>query len=260
MGRNSEIEWTHHTFNPWWGCQRVSAGCRNCYAEAFDRRFGPSHWGPSAERKVMGEAYWYQPLRWNRAAELAGQRSRVFCASMADVFERRSDLEFRRERLWRLISETPALDWLLLTKRPENIEDMLPVLWLESPQPNVWLGTSVEDQRTADERMPSLLGVMRPPVVRFLSMEPLLGPVTLPSSASQIDLVIVGGESGRLARPMHPDWVRSIRDQTQKLGCRFFFKQWGEFDGAGSKVGKKAAGRILDGRTWDEMPEAIDAD
>ena len=124
MGKNSKIEWTHHTFNPWWGCTRVSAACVHCYAETWSKRLGKKLWGPKAPRRFLSDAYWMEPIKWNREAKQQGHRARVFCASMADVFEARSDLNASRERLWKLIEETPQLDWLLLTKRPEtDIED-----------------------------------------------------------------------------------------------------------------------------------------
>jgi protein gp37 len=172
MSANTGIAWTDHTFNPWWGCQRVSPGCEHCYAETFDHRLGGKHWGPQAERRFFGDAHWNEPRKWNKAAREAGVRKRVFCASMADVFEARDDLNGERLRLWQLIEETPWLDWQLLTKRPENVAKILTARWLENPRPNVWIGTTVEDQKRADERVPELLKV--PAAVRFLSVEPLL--------------------------------------------------------------------------------------
>lgn len=177
MTQNSKIEWTHHTFNPWWGCTRVSPGCEHCYAETFAKRTGLG-WGPRAPRRFFGEKHWSEPLRWNAAAVRAGERRRVFCASMADVFEDRPDipeLAAWRTRLWWLIDETPALDWLLLTKRPENWSRMVPPGWLESPRPNVWAMTTAEDQERADQRIPELLKI--PAAVRGVSYEPALGAV-----------------------------------------------------------------------------------
>lgn len=256
MGRDSKIEWTHHTFNPWWGCTKVSAGCEHCYAETLATRFGVA-WGPKGVRRIASEATWREPLRWNRAASAAGERHRVFCASMADVFEDRHELIVPRTRLFGLIEATPSLDWLLLTKRPEETERRLAArysdgsVWFGVPA-NIWLGASTENQKTLDERLPALLAA--PFGVKFLSCEPLLGPITLPTYTDPPDWVIVGGESGPGARPMHPDWVRSIRDQCLDMGVSFFFKQWGEHNADGHKVGKRAAGRLLDGRTWDEVP------
>lgn len=261
MGETTAISWTHHTFNPWWGCTKVSEACRNCYAERDANRFAPGLWGPEAPRKPASEATWREPLRWDRAAAKAGERRRVFCASMADVFEDRRDLDEPRARLWGLIEATPNLDWLLLTKRPEAVVRLAPGRWVEGsasfPQ-NVWLGTTAENQAAADERIPHLLRV--PARVRFLSCEPLLGYVDLGRAFSKADehgelssprtnrdgsmavsWVIAGGESGAAARPMHPTWVRSLRDQCAEAGVPFHFKQWGEWaprgaDGFGGDV------------------------
>ena len=291
MGEFSKIEWCTHTFNPWIGCAKVSDGCKFCYAETLmDTRYGRVEWGVNGTRVRTSDANWRKPLAWNRAAEKAGRRVRVFCASLADVFEDRPELVAWRQDLYDLIEATPHLDWLLLTKRPENVMglDSVPVF---AALDNVWIGTSVEDQAAADERIPHLLWI--PARVRFLSMEPLLGPVDigrfLGESYSAI-WVIVGGESGPKARPMHPAWVRSIRDQCVEAGVPFLFKQWGEYvptatlgheprcyvnaldgcvadedtaiaDGGSwtgmDRVGKHAAGRMLDGREWNEFPAGI---
>lgn len=287
MSQNSKIEWTDHTFNPWWGCVKVSDGCRECYAETFAKRVGQKVWGPAATtpRRFFADKHWAEPLRWNADAEKAGVRARVFCASMADVFEDHPEVGPHRERLFSLIEQTPWLDWLLLTKRPQNVVSMARESWAAGFPSNVWMGTSTEHQAAADERIPYLLAI--PAAVRFLSAEPLLGPINLerhphgaqpdPQSgvypawySQQIDWVIAGGESGPKARPMHPDWARELRDQCTSAGVAFFFKQWGEFchptqmpddcEGSGSfiddllRVGKHNAGRLLDGRTWDEFP------
>lgn len=378
MGENSSIEWTDHTFNPWRGCTKVAAGCANCYAEKSSKR-NPATlgiWGDLGTRVIASEAMWKQPIKWNEQANLLPKqivkpgsvpveymtvpRPRVFCASLADVFEDwggvvsdsrnllghvyNSDeqwgfgpkhvgesfgkplnvvplqLDHVRARLFRLIDNTQNLDWLLLTKRPENIRDM----WLEpinphtfgSPEqvlrkavieryrfhaqvhdreilrfvrPNVWLGTSIACRKDLCN-IRNLKMCRDLATVLFLSIEPLiedLGKLDLDG----IDWVIVGGESGSNARPMHPSWVRSIRDQCQAAKVPFFFKQWGEWlphrvpnesdvldarrevilsatghltsglMGYGispwvmQRVGKKAAGRLLDGREWNELPE-----
>jgi protein gp37 len=263
--QNSSIEWTDHTFNPWWGCQRVSPGCEHCYAETLAHRYNFKVWGPAKTtgRREMSANYWKQPIKWNDAARKAGKQARVFCASMADVFEDHPQLEWPRTNLWGLIETTPHLDWLLLTKRPQNILRMLPSLWSGRTPDNVWLGTSCEDQQRADERIPHLLSV--PARVRFLSCEPLLGEISLPISrmGSDIHWVIAGGESGAGARPMHPDWARWLRTQCQETGTAFHFKQWGAWvlrdnmRGPGRvfvNVGKHAAGRLLDDREWNELP------
>lgn len=157
----------------------MSPACNHCYAETFSKRLGKDLWGKTSDRRFFGDKHWNGPLRWNRAAEAAGVPARVFCASMADVFEARPDLDEQRARLWRLIGETPWLRWQLLTKRPENVPAMVPEEWLtRATWPwHVWVGTTVEDQQRADERIPHLLAV--PAAVRFLSCEPLLGPVDL---------------------------------------------------------------------------------
>ncbi len=223
MGKDSSIQWCHHTFNPWWGCVRVSPGCENCYAEAFDKRVGRKDWGVQAPRRFFGDKHWAEPLKWDRAAAAAGERHRVFCASMADVFEDRRDLDEQRDRLWKLIEATPHLDWLLLTKRPENMPRMVP--WrLGEPWPNVWVGTTVEDRKRASERVGHLRAV--PAVVRFLSCEPLiedLGNIDL----TGIHWVIVGGESGPGARPFDFRWARDIETQCKLAGAAFFMKQAG---------------------------------
>lgn len=310
MVENSKIEWTDHTFNPWIGCTKISDGCKHCYAETLmDHRYKKVEWGPEGTRVRTSAANWKKPSQWNKQAAAEGRRYKVFCASLADVFEDRPELVEWRRDLVVMMEKTPNLDWLLLTKRPENVSRMIteaitinPSAWWMAMR-NVWIGTSVENQETADKRIPELLKV--PAKVRFLSMEPLLGPVNLPMIESYlqpdgfgmngpfvphgigyaddpdnlIDWVIVGGESGPNARPMHPDWARSIRDQCVAAGVAFHFKQWGEwrpFDPKADmelhmqstpaelarwhietdtmRVGKRAAGRLLDGRTWDEFP------
>lgn len=285
MGENSSIQWTTHTFNPWIGCQRVSPGCTNCYAEALDKRWGGAlvdgvktlRWGPKAPRVRTSPANWRKPLTWNKAAEKAGERHRVFCSSLADVFEDRPELVSWRLELLDLIRRTPHLDWLLLTKRPQDIRRLLEEscasqhgghadyetattdwvdAWLVGETPsNVWLGTTVEDQQRANERIPHLLSV--PAVVRFLSCEPLIERVTLPRlclcgcgkteaealaepsplNREQreadmrvglgIDWVIIGGESGHGARPFMIDWARDLVRQCRSAGAAPFVKQLG---------------------------------
>lgn len=230
MGVATAIAWTDHTFNPWWGCERVSPGCQHCYAEAFAKRTGNVVWGKSADRRRFGDKHWAEPLKWNKAAEAAGRQARVFCASMADVFEYRPDHHDDRQRLWELIEATPHLVWQLLTKRPENVRNMVPVPWLLGnpgwPQ-NVWIGTTVEDQQRADERIPFLIEI--PAKIRFLSCEPLLGRLDIHGALSTagIDWVICGGESGPGHRPLDLEAARSLRDQCRLWGVSFFFKQVG---------------------------------
>ena len=306
MANDTSIEWCDMTWNPWIGCTRVSPGCQHCYAETMmDKRYGKVKWGPQGTRVRTSADYWKQPLKWNREAAAEGIRRRVFCASLADVFESKpdqsGDLREWRFDLWNLIEATPHLDWLLLTKRPENVNDIAPYTYGGDWPRNIWIGTSVENQEYADKRIPELLTI--PAAVRFLSVEPLLGPVDLSQwlwadmpgkpRLNRIHWIIVGGESGHGARPMHPDWVRAIRDQCREAGVPFFFKQWGEwavttpvwtaphpgltgpwttsyksdkqsyFIGDGidtrhmkmEKVGKRRAGRLLDGREWNEFPK-----
>lgn len=273
---NSRIEWTDHTFNPWIGCAKVSAGCKNCYAETLmDTRYGRVEWGVNGTRSRTGPDNWRKPIQWNKQAEKEGRRFRVFCASLADVFEDRPELVEWRADLFKLIDATPHLDWLLLTKRPENIERMWRELngrgWLDDPRQNVWLGTSVENQAAADERIPALLRAAHLARFTFLSMEPLLGPVDLWGARYEkpnggisgavshtwkpsVDWVIVGGESGQGARAMAPEFPRRLRDECGAASVPFLFKQWGEYDAEGRKVGKHAAGRLLDGVEHNGFP------
>lgn len=327
MAENSAIEWTHHTFNPWSGCSKVSEGCKNCYAEVnYSVKMRGVKWGPQGNRVVKAESGWKEPLKWDNNAwycpacksacfELSGtcrgcankcrrpvaaERPRVFCASLADVFEdwqgpmldssgikiwkrwdhtdtksseerpgpRWSPLTMQdvRHRLFRLIQETPNLDWLILTKRPDRMAEFVRLSTdslagvcagghFPTDFPNVWLGTTVENQAAADERIPILLDTQA--AVRFLSCEPLLGPVDLekvthtvspgyfgdpfhayhrPGTPQQIaalptyptiDWVIVGGESGHGARPCDLAWIRSIVEQCKAAGVACFVKQLG---------------------------------
>lgn len=261
MSENSKIEWTDHTFNPWEGCQKVGPGCDHCYAETRNARYAGGtaiNWGPGAPRRRTSQANWRKPLQWNRDGSFYakhGRRQRVFCASLADVFDNAVDLLWRRD-LFRLIADTPNLDWLLLTKRIGNVPTMLRHIGVERLPDNVWLGATIVNQAEADRDVPKLLSV--PASVRFLSMEPLLGPVDLTrlphgdesdldalrghvvytsqhfavrpeQLGKSISWVIVGGESGPDARPMHPVWARDIRDQCEEAGVPFLFKQWGEW-------------------------------
>ncbi|KVN30746.1 hypothetical protein WJ63_08190 [Burkholderia pyrrocinia] len=353
MSENTTIEWCDHTFNPWEGCQKVGPGCDHCYAETRNARFAGGtavNWGPGAPRRRTSPANWRKPLQWNRDGTfyaIHGRRQRVFCASLADVFDNAVDPAWRRD-LFALIASTPNLDWLLLTKRIGNVPAMLQHIGVDRLPDNVWLGATIVNQAEANRDIPKLLAV--PARVRFLSMEPLLGPVDLwnvavPKEHDQLrrpwdyegykfnallehdedrfhqapavlDWVIAGGESGPGARPMHPDWARSLRDQCAAASVPFLFKQWGEWhtdafllstgvpvfrqfgsfqqwvnkastwvnggiclDRHGNelrnggdfmrardtnafpvtimhRVGKRAAGRLLDGRTHDEFPEA----
>ena len=333
MAETTEIAWCDSTFNPWMGCTRVSPACDNCYAAVSTpaRTMGVP-WGAGQPRRRTSPANWSMPLRWERehAAFFAehSRRRRVFCASLADVFDNEVDPAWRADLL-RLIADTPNLDWLLLTKRIGNagrmIADTLRTMQADPlartphwPWPNVWLGATICNQVEADRDIPKLLAV--PAEVRFLSIEPLLGAIdvrrwmgiAVGGSTHQlmgedfyrcdltgaplegIDWVIAGGESGHGARPMHPDWARSLRDQCAGADAPFLFKQWGnwvvdeiarsparsampgvdpkrrwlEVDGstyarstlertkayAMVNVGKRQAGRLLDGRTHGAFP------
>lgn len=319
MAENTKIEWADHTFNPWIGCTQISPGCDYCYAKSWDQRYAVSgharRWGAGVTRTHTSASTWAQPIKWNKQAQAAGIRYRVFCASLADVFDNEVPVQWRIE-LVRLIMSTPHLDWLLLTKRIGNAADMLETAfrghtaqregWRDNVPPNVWIGATIVNQDEADRDIPKLLAV--PAARRFLSMEPLLGPVDLTSinrnggtglmrpldgRFNRLDWVIVGGESGPNARPMHPDWARDLRDQCQAAGVPFLFKQWGEWTPGENverqrgvipiaslwdnswqisnldlyhdhghiddqpdlyRVGKKAAGRHLDGEVWDGVP------
>jgi protein gp37 len=268
MAENSRIEWTDHTFNPWWGCIKVSPACEHCYAETWSKRLGKDVWGNQADRRFLSDSNWKQPLKWNAEAKASGQRARVFCASMADVFEDRRDLDGERLRLFSLIQATPALDWLLLTKRTGRIQTLAP--WADTWPNNVWVGTTVEDQRRADERLPLLAAI--PAVVRFISAEPLLGPIDLEPWLGSLDWVILGGESGARSRPSDPRWFTDVVKQCQAAGVAVHFKQWGDWAPSDAfphisarntqivgnskmiRIGKKHAGRTLGGRTWDDLP------
>ena len=322
MAENTKIEWCDSTFNPWVGCTKVGPGCDHCYAEGWAKRSGIVQWGPGAERRRTSAANWRKPLQWNAkpffecvacgwrgerflvhfdgdqcphcctVGDIKPARRRVFCASLADVFDNEVPVEWRAD-LFDLIERTPHLDWLLVTKRIGNAKAMMAdalhlnpdalsngQIW---PLPNVWLGITVVNQEEADRDIPKLL--QTPAAVRFLSMEPLLGPVDLRQAhitkvrlpawpnPTRVDWIIVGGESGPKARPMHPQWARDIRDQCEEAGVPMLFKQWGEWSpspqgGTASmlvhdfhdgervfKVGKKAAGRLLDGREHNGFPQ-----
>lgn len=253
MSENSKIEWCDHTFNPWLGCTKVSPGCDHCYAEQLmDMRMHRARWGAGQPRVRTSATNWREPVKWDaRHAEFFvanGRRQRVFCASLADVFDNEIDPAWRRG-LFYLIVDTPNLDWLLLTKRIGNVQQMVQAATLCDFLPsNVWLGATIVNQEEADRDIPKLLAV--PARVRFLSMEPLLGPVDISRHLDYcekldkhgisrraggqhikcdkhcgISWVIAGGESGTGARLMHPDWARSLRDQCSAAGVPFFMKQ-----------------------------------
>jgi len=241
MAENSKIQWTHHTFNPWRGCARVSPGCVHCYAETLSKRNPKTlgTWGVDGTRVVASPSMWQQPVKWNTAAKQAGERHRVFCASLADVGEDRPDLVEPRKRLADLIFRTPNLDWLLLTKRPENMAGFFPADILE----RCWVGVTAENQEYADARIPVLLRT--PAAVRFVSYEPAIGPVDFerggwsflralhPPPGNKcgwprgIDWLIVGGESGGGARAFDLRWATDAVRQCAENGVACFVKQLG---------------------------------
>lgn len=320
MADRTSIEWTDASWNPIRGCSLVSAGCANCYAMKQAHRFGGvgqpydalTELGPQGTRwtgqvRLVPELL-DQPLRWRKPR-------RIFVCSMSDLFHENVPDDFI-DRVFAVMALAPQHTFQVLTKRPARMgryfcQDRMGVIdravefvadrrgdvagrvVLENleaggwPLPNVWLGVSVEDQKTADERIPLLLQI--PAAVRWISAEPVLEPIDLSQfiplnryssyraargamlNMPGLDWVVIGGESGPGARPMHPDWARSIRDQCVAAGVPFFFKQWGDLvarrdhdpkrlmdrfavDRFFKRVGKKAAGRVLDDRTWDEFP------
>lgn len=275
MGENTDIAWAHHTHSPWEGCTKVSPACDNCYAEVRNQRFYKgAHWGPHADRRRMSDATLRKPYKWNREAEALGERYRVF-PSLCDPFDNhKSILPEWRDEHWQMIRDTPHLDHLLLTKRPQNIQKYLPEDWGDG-YPNVWLGTTVENQEEADRRIPHLLSV--PALVHFLSCEPIVdrislldvraGPVrmnslrgthwnskgeTVATEQRSIGWVVAGGESGPNYRPGKIAWFRSLRDQCHSASVPFLFKQ---HEGKTRKE-IDAKGRELDGVVWDQFPSA----
>jgi protein gp37 len=226
MGKDTAIAWTHHTFNPWWGCVKVAPECANCYAETFAKRTGHKVFGPGGARRFFKDSHWDEPLAWNRAAAEAGERRRVFCGSMCDVFDVEVD-ESWRMRLWGLIESTPHLDWLLLTKRPRAAQWCMPAAW-SLIRDRVWLGLSLGSLTSLRESLDPFLALDAG--VRFLSMEPLIERVVLPAHALvALDWIIVGGESGPKARPMDAEWARALLAQSRTAGVHFFMKQLGGF-------------------------------
>jgi protein gp37 len=244
MAENTPIEWCDHTFNAWMRCTKVSEGCKHCYAETFAKRQGKGlgiEWGEPPIRKKD----WSEPHKWNK--KVVRKRETVFCASLADVFDPNALEEWRKD-LWELIRKTPNLAWLLLTKRPQNIETFLPreIMELE----NVWLGCSIENQLRADQRLPIMRSL--PTSRTFLSVEPLLKPVAF--SLEGISWIIVGGESGKPARPFHLEWAIALKEQADREKVPFFFKQAGSnpyYQGKTLKLTDKKGGNL------EEMPSNL---
>lgn len=304
MGANTTIEWTDNSWSPWEGCQKVSPACDHCYAESMNRwlRRG-ENWGPGAPRREYSDQHWSKPLRWNANAARANRHLKIF-PSVCDPFDNAAPAGHRKG-FAKLILATPHLIWMLLTKRIGNAALMLPEMFPDGTPDSVWLGATIVSQAEAGRDIPKLVDA--PASTRFLSMEPLLGAVDLTDwigpwgrphelqAPPMIDGIFVGGESGRAARPMHPDWARSLRNQCEAAGIAFHFKQWGEwapgnlsagfdlierdrtkirsgffdyndtwnplgsnpFRQTMDRVGKQAAGRELDGRYHDDFPQII---
>lgn len=276
MGEYTAIPWCTHTFNPWWGCENVSPGCAHCYAETLANRFYKGLWGKGHGFHFFGDKHWNEPLAWNRKAEGEGVRRRVFCASMADVFEYRDELIQPRLRLLQLVLDTPHLDWLFLTKREQEMAGFMDWYYRQEQGdlvPNLWLGVTIENARFTHRA-----DILRETsaAIRFISAEPLLGSLlksrdyieqpnvgrARPAASlnlTDIDWVIAGAESGPKARPMDEEWVRELRDaclQTDLSSAdewdperrpAFFYKQ--RIDG-----GDKVSCPVLDGKQWVEFP------
>lgn len=228
------ISWADLTFNPWIGCQKVGPACDNCYAETLATTRLGVEWGPGAERRRTATGNWAKPVRWNRYAGEAGVRLKVFSASLADVFDNAVSDDWRDDLAF-LILATPHLDWMLLTKRVGNVRDMVERMWPEgSTPPNVALGLTIANQEEADRDLPKGIAVKQGLGIRrlFLSMEPLLGFVELGRylKTGAVDLVIVGGESGKNARSMPAYWVDAIKVSCSHHGVPFHFKQQSQAD------------------------------
>ena len=261
MGKNTKIEWAHHTFNPWIGCTRVGPGCDHCYAEALAKRTGMAEWGSGKPRKLTSTNNWKQPNIWNREAKVKNTRYRVFCASLADLFDNEAPQTWR-SWLFKLIQDTPHLDWIIITKRIGNVTEMLPADW-GMGYPNVWLMATICNQDEASRDIPKLLKT--PAAIHGISAEPLLGPLEIThwtkrwqephsgggwtSHETILDWVIVGGESGPGARHMQPSWAEVIAEECNATHTPFFFKQWGGQN-------KRSDGRTLNGREYSEFPSS----
>ena len=224
MGENTKIAWATDTYNPWWGCVEVSPACDICYAKIFDHRLGRDDWGKDAPRRMFGDKHWAEPLKWNQKAREKGEARRVFCGSMCDIGEDRPDLVAPRGRLIQLIYDTLWLDWLLLTKRPQNFPRLFPGSWEEAPPPNVWKMTTLENMDYA-WRVDEL--VKSPAIVHGVSVEPMLGPVSIRQWGRWIQWVIIGGESGPGCREMRREWVDPLIAECREFGIACFVKQLG---------------------------------
>lgn len=230
MAEATKIEWTDRTFNPWTGCTKISPGCDHCYAEGWSKRSGHVKWGNNP-RKRTTEAYWKAPHAWQAQAERFfaenERRQRVFCASLADVFDNKVDPQWRAD-LFAVIRATPDLDWQLLTKRPQNIAKMLPDDWGDAGYDNVWLGFTAEDQTRFDQRKAFI--DLIPARVWFVSYEPAIGALRIADNDPKPDWMIIGGESGPGARPMKEEWVLAALRDCDQYSIAAFFKQWGQYE------------------------------
>ena len=243
MGENSAISWTDHTFNPWLGCTKVGPGCDHCYAETLmDTRHGRVHWGLGQQRSRTKT--WGEPRRWNRKAAKTGYRPRVFCASLADVFDNEVEPSWRDD-LWQLIRETPLLHWMLLTKRIGNVPKMVPADW---PFAHVGIMATIVNQEEWDRDFHKLMAVSAP--WHGVSAEPLLGMIDMGNA--KLDWLITGGESGPNFRPLDMNAVRFLRDQCDRNGIAFHHKQNGGIRG-------KDTGCLIDGAEHKFFPPALAA-
>lgn len=248
MAEKSGVEWCDHSFSINWGCEEIPqvnglpSACDLCYARILAHRWGFEVWGKKAPRRMLSEHHWNEPARWNRKAEKAAQRKKVFCGPMNDICEDRRDLDPLRQRLIGIVERTSWLDWLMLTKRPFLYRRFFP--WDRWPK-NAWAGTTTEHQYWFDHRMKALAQV--PAEIRFISAEPLFEPIDISAYKESIDWVITGCESGPGARPTQEDWVRKLRDQCTAAGIPFFYKQ--------AVINGKIVGTPkLDGKEWVEFP------
>ena len=274
MGMKTEIAWCDSTFNCWWGCTKVggSPACDGCYAERDSKRYGFDIWGSDAPRRYFGEKHFNELLKWDKDAQVTGEMRRVFVMSMGDWAEGRPEQAPYLDLLWDRFLKTKNLIFLMLTKRPQLINKLCPL-----GSQRIWHGVTAENQHWLDIRWPILRDVGSE--VYWLSVEPMIGPMVLPDDFLRLGKrawCIVGGESGPKARPMSSDWVRRLRDQCVEAGVPYFMKQWGEWcewdqlpedivrelDAGGEqprdtpfRVGKRAAGHLLDGQSWRQMPE-----
>jgi protein gp37 len=272
----SNIEWTDYTHSMWWGCQEIldpdgpggeDPACHGCYARVraensywWGKRTMFPVWGNDVGRRFFEEKHYLEPLKWNRKAEKAGVPARVFCMSMGDWAEGRPDQKPILDRwLFPIIEDTPWLTWLLLTKRPQLANSLVPERWREEGWPvNAWPGTTAVTQKWWNIRAPHLMKI--PACQHFVSVEPQMEAIDIhkPFGGPLPSWIIAGGMSGKIATPMHPDWARSLRDQCVAAGVSFHFKQFGEHNSELIRVGKKKAGRELDGREWNQVPALKD--